>query len=176
MGPFDYLFSFYGLLLGIAIGFADMWRDCGKVAVGTCPPLLACLVLLGGMNAWLQIWRAHDYVTVNAWQMIAAAAIALPYVFISRAMFPGAGEQAERSLEGHYLKHRALLLVLLAVPVVIQTVSKLVLDGIRDVGWEHAWMIARIAAPLALIPFASRTVQRAGLAAMNVLLLVGLFR
>ena len=42
---FDYLFSFYGLLLGIAvanvaIGFADMWRDCGKIAVGYCPPLL----------------------------------------------------------------------------------------------------------------------------------------
>jgi hypothetical protein len=181
VGPFDYLFSFYGLLLGIAIanvaiGFADMWRDCGKIEVGTCPPLLASLVLLGGMNAWLQIWRAHDYVTVNAWQMIAAAGIALPYVFISRAMFPGAGQETERSLEEHYLKHRALLLVLLAIPVVIQTVSKLVLDGISDQGWEEAWMVVRIAAPLALIPFASRTVQRAGLAAMNVLLLVGLFR
>lgn len=39
MGSFDYLFSFYGLLLGIAvanvaIGFADMWRDCEKISVG----------------------------------------------------------------------------------------------------------------------------------------------
>ena len=181
MNAFDYLFTFYGLLLGIAIanvaiGFADMWRDCEKIRVGTCPPLLACLVLLGGMNAWLQIWHAHDKVTVNAWQMLAAVAIALPYVFISRAMFPGAGEEAEASLEEHYLKHHALLLVLLAIPVVMQTLSKAVLDGLHDVGWEHAWLIARIAAPLALIPFANRSVQRAGLAAMNVLLLVGLFR
>jgi hypothetical protein len=181
MGPFDYLFSFYGLLLGIAIanvaiGFADMWRDSDKIAVGTCPPLLACLVLLGGMNAWLQIWHEHQYVALNAWQMLAATAISLPYVFISRAMFPGAGEETERSLEDHYLKHHALLLVLLAIPVVVQTISKVALDGVRDQGWEEAWMVVRIAAPLALIPFKGRTAQRVGLAAMNVLLLVGLFR
>lgn len=181
MDSFDYLFTFYGLLLGIAIanvaiGFADMWRDCAKIRVGTCPPLLACLVLLGGMNAWIQIWHAHDKVTVNAWQMLAAVAIALPYVFISRAMFPGQGEEAEESLEEHYLRHRGLLLVLLAVPVVMQTISKAYLDGIQDVGWEHLWLVVRIAAPLALIPFPSRTVQRLGLGAMNLLLLVGLFR
>ena len=45
MNSFDYLFSFYGLLLGIAVanvalGFADMWRDCERIQVGTCPPLL----------------------------------------------------------------------------------------------------------------------------------------
>ena len=181
VGPFDYLFSFYGLLLGIAIanvaiGFADMWRDYAKIKVGACPPLLACLVLLGGMNAWLQIWRAHSTVTIDAWQMIAAAAIALPYVFISRAMFPGAGEEGERTLEDHYLKHRALLLTLLALPVVIETISMLVLDGISELGWEHLWMIVRIAFPLALIPFANRTVQRVGLAVLNVVLVIGLFR
>jgi hypothetical protein len=181
VAPFDYLFSFYGLLLGIAIanvaiGFADMWRDSEKIAVGTSPPLLACLVLLGGMNAWLQIWKAHAYVTVDAWQMIVAAGIALPYVFISRAMFPGDGQETELSLEDHYLKHHVLLLVLLAIPVVVQTISKVALDGIRDQGWEEAWMVVRIAAPVALIPFKGRTAQRVGLAAMNVLLLVGLFR
>ena len=181
MGAFDYLFSFYGLLLGIAvanvaIGFADMWRDCERIQVGTCPPLLALAVLLGGMNAWLQSWHTKPYVTVDGWQMIAAAAIALPYVFISRAMFPGQEENPERSLEEHYLKHRKLILLLLAVPVMVQTISKLLLDGLRDVGWEHLWMVVRIVWPLALIPFANRAVHRAGLAGLNLLLLVGLFR
>jgi hypothetical protein len=45
MNSFDYLFSFYGLLLGIAVanvalGFSDMWRDCERIQVGTCPPHL----------------------------------------------------------------------------------------------------------------------------------------
>lgn len=182
MGPFDYLFSFYGLLLGIAvanvaIGFADMWRDSEKIEVGTCPPLLALAVLLGGMNAWLQSWHTKPFVTVDGWQMIAAAGIALPYVFISRAMFPSDDDPcAEKSLERHYLNHRRLILMLLAVPVLFQTISKFYLDGLRDVGWEHAWMIARIVWPLALIPFTSKLVQRAGLAGLNLLMLVGLFR
>ena len=181
MGAFDYLFSFYGLLLGIAvanvaIGFADMWRDCGKFAVGYCPPLLGVIVMLGGMNVWLTMWHVRSDVTVGAWQMLAATGVAMPYVFISRAMFPGQEENPERSLEEHYLKHRKLILLLLAVPVIVQTISKLLLDGLRDVGWEHLWMVVRIVWPLALIPFANRAVHRAGLAGLNLLLLVGLFR
>ena len=116
MGPFDYLFSFYGLLLGIAvanvaIGFADMWRDCERIRVGTCPPLVASSVLLGGMNVWLQMWHTRPYVTVDGIQMLTAAAVSLPYVFVSRAIFPGMEDDAERSLEEHYLRHRKLILV-----------------------------------------------------------------
>lgn len=181
MGPFDYLFSFYGLLLGIAvanvaIGFADMWRDCEKMAVGTCPPLVASSVLLGGMNVWLEMWHTRPYVIVDGSQMLAAAAISLPYVFVSRAIFPGAEGDSERSLEEHYLRHRRLILGLLAVPVIVSIASHIALDHVRYVGWEAWWAVARIAAPLLLLPFANRNAQRGGLVALNLLQLIGLFR
>ena len=181
MGSFDYLFSFYGLLLGIAvanvaIGFADMWRDCDRIAVGTCPPLVASSVLLGGMNVWLQMWVTRSYVTVDGVQMLAAAAIALPYVFVSRAIFPGHEEEAERSLEDHYLRHRALILVLLAVPTIVSAAVHIFIDGYRYRGWEVWWIAGRIALPFLLLPFGDRKVQRGGLAALNLLQLVGLFR
>jgi hypothetical protein len=181
MGAFDYLFSFYGLLLGIAvanvaIGFADMWRDCDKIEVGTCPPLVASSVLLGGMNVWLQMWLTRPYVTVDGVQMLVAAAIALPYVFVSRAIFPGHEEEPEQSLEEHYLRHRQLILVLLAVPTIVSVSSHVLIDGFRYKGWEVWWVAGRIALPLLLLPFANRRVQRGGLAALNVLQLIGLFR
>jgi hypothetical protein len=181
MGAFDYLFSFYGLLLGIAvanvaIGFADMWRDCEKIAVGTCPPLVASSVLLGGMNVWLQMWLTRPYVTVNGIQMLAAAAIALPYVFVSRAIFPGSEEAEERSLEEHYLRHRMLILVLLAVPTIVSVSTHVLIDGFRYRGWEIWWVAGRISLPLLLLPFANRWAQRGGLAALNLLQLIGLFR
>jgi hypothetical protein len=181
VGPFVYLFSFYGLLLGIAvanvaIGFADMWRDSEKIAVGTCPPLVASSVLLGGMNVWLEMWHTRPYVIVDGSQMLAAAAISLPYVFVSRAIFPSADDQQERSLEEHYLKHRHLILILLTLPTVVSVGSHILLDGVRYIGWEAWWVAARIAAPLALFPFPQRNVQRVGLAALNVLQLIGLFR
>lgn len=181
MGPFDYLFSFYGLLLGIAvanvaIGFADMWRDSERIAVGTCPPLVASSVLLGGMNVWLEMWHTRPFVIVDGSQMLAAAAISLPYVFVSRAIFPGAEDQQERSLEEHYLKHRHIILVMLAVPTIVSVASHMLLDGVRYQGWHAWWVAARIAAPLALLPFASQRVQRGGLVGLNLLQLVGLFR
>ena len=80
--------------------------------------------------------------------MLAAAAISLPYVFVSRAIFPGAEDQQERSLEEHYLKHRHLILVLLAVPTIVSVASHMLLDGVRYHGWDAWWVVARIAAPL----------------------------
>ena len=181
MGPFDYLFTFYGLLLGIAvanvaIGFADMWRDCGKFAVGYCPPLLGSIVMLGGMNVWLTMWHVRSDVTVGAWQMLAATGVAMPYVFISRAMFPGAERDTERSLEDHYLRHRVLILLVLVTPPVVSLISKILLDRVWDRGWDLEWIIARILMPLALMPLSSRGGQRGGLAAFTLLELVGLFR
>lgn len=179
MNPFDYLFSFYGLLLGIAvanvaIGFADMWRDCEKITVGTCPPLVASSVLLGGMNIWLQMWNTRPYLTVDGLQMLAAAAVSLPYVFVSRAIFPGIEDQPERSLEQHYLKHRRMILILLAIPPIVSVATHMTLDRVRYEGLDAWWAGARIAMPLLLLPFTHRNVQRAGLAALNLVQLVGL--
>jgi len=178
---FDYLFSFYGLLLGIAvanvaIGFADMWRDCEKISVGTCPPLVASSVLLGGMNVWLQMWLSRPFVTVNGIQMIAAAAISLPYVFVSRAIFPGQEKEPEWSLEEHYLKHRKIILTLLAVPAAISIASHVFIDHVRYKPWELWWAGARIVLPLLLLFFPQRNVQRAGLSLLNLVQLTGLFR
>ena len=179
MGSFDYLFSFYGLLLGIAvanvaIGFADMWRDCEKIRVGTCPPLVASAVLLGGMNVWLQMWLTRPYVTVTGIQMLVAAAISLPYVFVSRAIFPGQEYQPERSLEEHYLKHRKLILVMLVIPTIISVASHVFIDEVHYKGLDAYWAAGRVAVPLLLIPFASPVVQRVGLSALILLQLVGL--
>jgi hypothetical protein len=181
MGPFDYLFSFYGLLLGIAvanvaIGFADMWRDCEKVAVGTCPPLLCGIVMLGGMNVWLTMWHVRSETDVTAWQMVAAACVALPFVFVSRAMFPGIEKKPERSIEEHYLRHRGLILLMLTIPPVALAISKVLLDRVHDIGWEEIWLGARIIVPPALIPIANRTAQRIGLGAFLGLEFAGLFR
>lgn len=181
LNAFDYLFTFYGLLLGIAvanvaIGFADMWRDCERIQVGGCPPLLCGIVLLGGMNVWLTMWHLRDNVGVTAWQMVAAACVALPYVFISRGMFPGQEMQQERSLEEHYLKHRILILTMLLIPPVASAISKIVLDRTHDYGMREVWLGARLAMPLVLMPLKTRTGQRAGLGAFLALEFVGLFR
>jgi len=178
MSDFEYMAGFYGLLLGlavanVAIGFADMWRDRERTKIGWAPPLLASVVLLGAMNTWLSMWRVHQEVVVDAWQMIAALGICLPYVFVSRAMTPPDGSKI--SLEGHYLGDRLPILLALALPPAISVWSKVRLDHFHYDRAEEVWLMLRILTPLALIPLGNRIVDRFGLALLSVMLIGGMF-
>ena len=178
MSDFEYVVAFYALLLGlavanVAVGFADMWRERERRPIGWCPPLLAAIVLLAAMNVWLSTWLTHKAVQVDAWQMIAALGICLPYVFVSRAMTPPEGE--EIGLEEHYLKSRMPILLALALPPLVAAWSKIRLDHFQFGAVEEMWMIARFLLPVALMFLAGRSAQRIGLAALNVLLVAGLF-
>ncbi len=179
MSAFEYIFTFYGLLLGlaaanVATGFADKWRDRRQITVGVCTPLIAVIVLLGAMNLWLQFWNTREAAEIGAWHMIRLTGVALPYVFLSRAMFPGAG--VATSLEDHYLEHRRLMLLALATSPTVSMIATTILQGGLRADWTTIWLGLRIAAPLLLIPFTGRRTHRVGLAAMVLLLLIGLFR
>ena len=179
MSAFEYLFTFFGLLLGlaaanVATGFADMWRDRRQTTVGICTPILALCVLLGAMNLWLRFWNSRDAMTLDAWHLIWVTCLALPYVFLSRGMFSGAG--GATSLEAHYLAHRRVMLAALAAPALVSLVQTVLSHGEVPLNWNTIWMGLRVVTPLLLIPFASATVQRIGLAGIASLLVLGLFR
>ena len=179
MSDFEYIVGFYALLLGlavanVAVGFADMWRDRERVRIGWCPPLLAGIVLLGAMNTWLSTWITHQAVRVDAWQMIAALFICLPYVFVSRAMSPP--DNSDIGLEDHYLKSRVPILIALALPPVFTVVTKIRLDHFHYGVVQEVWLVVRFVLPLALIALPAVMAQRLGLALLNVLLVGGLFR
>ncbi|MEO6432389.1 MAG: hypothetical protein ABIO29_00215 [Sphingomicrobium sp.] len=178
MSDFEYMVGFYGLLLGLAVanvatGFADMWRDREKQAAGWCAPLLAGTVLLGAMNTWLSMWKVHDEVVVDAWQMIAALGICLPYVFVSRAMTPP--EDSRIGLEDHYLKSRVPILIALALPPIFSVWSKIRLDHFHYDGLEDLWLLGRIALPAVMALSGRRAVHAVGLAALDLFLIGGLF-
>ena len=122
MSAFEYVFTFYSLVLGLAAanvvtGFADMWRERSRIAVGICVPLVALSLLVGIMNAWVTYWQNGASVEMGPSRMIGSALIALPYVFASKVMFPAPGEAA--SLEDHYFAHRRVLLLALAAPPLV---------------------------------------------------------
>lgn len=179
VSDFEYIVGFYALLLGlavanVAVGFADMWRDRERVQIGICPPLLAGIVLLGAMNTSLSTWVTHQAVRVDAWQMIAALFICLPYVFVSRAMSPP--DNSDIGLEAHYLRSRVAILIALALPPVVTVWTKIRLDYFHYREIEEIWLAVRFVLPLGLIALPAVIAQRLGLALLNVLLVAGLFR
>ena len=64
MSGFEFLFSFYGLLLGLAVAnvtssFADAWRSRSEWHVGAAPPLLGTFILLAAASNRLCRSGAH---------------------------------------------------------------------------------------------------------------------
>ena len=178
MNDFEYLFSFYALLLGLSVanvasGFGDMWRERHAMPIGLCTPLLGLVVLAGGMNVWVRYWHTQHDVHFSPWWLLSAVGVTVPFIFVSRAMFPTANEPM--SLEDHYMAQRKVLLLGLTMPPVVSAVSNLLAGNLYS-GWPGVWMALRIAAPLALIPVSSRIVQRIGLALLVALLVLGMFR
>lgn len=179
MSAFEYVFAFYGLLLGLAVanvvtGFADMWRERHMVAVGLCTPLIAVIVLLGVMNIWLRFWPYQDTDVLTPWQLISLVGVAVPYIFVSRAMFPVGGGSI--GLEDHYLAHRKTLLIALALPPAVSMIRTATLLGGLSLDWSIFWTVCRLLAPLVLLLFPGRMANRLGLAAITVWMVIGLFR
>lgn len=131
MGDFEYLFTFYSLLIALGVanvasGFGDMWRERKVQPIGVCPPLYAVILLMSGMNIWLRYWHSQHGIHFNQWWLLSAAGVTVPYVFASRAMFPAVAKEAQ-SLENHYIARRHVLLGAFAVPPLVSAVSNVVL-------------------------------------------------
>jgi hypothetical protein len=178
MNDFEYLFSFYALLLGLSVanvasGFGDMWRERHAMPIGVCTPLLGLVVLAGGMNIWVRFWHTQHDVHFSPWWLLSAVGVTVPFIFVSRAMFPTPSEP--KSLEDHYMEQRKVLLLALTVPPCVSAASNILAGNLYS-GWPGVWMTLRVAAPLTLIPFNSRMVQRIGLSLFVALLVLGMFR
>lgn len=163
MGGFEFIFTFYSLLLGlaaanVATGLADVWRDKRGVKLGWFVPVLGFIVLLLLMRQWIAYWNAREVLTMSAPRLIIAASVALPFVFVSRLIFPGSSSAA--SLDDHFFAHRRAILVGLAASPLAALVAGYVNEGAAPSPWNATGVLL----PLALIPFKGRIVNLTGLA------------
>lgn len=171
MTGFEFLFSFYGLLLGLAVAnvaanLADMWRGRDQIVVGILPPLIGVLILLTASQQWLSFWVARDVLTMAAGTVVTSLSMALPYIFVSHAMFPQAPKKWS-FLEDYCLENRRVLMGVLAIPPVVSTAANLILFGAPTVAeFLPALLIVqapRFAILLLLAISGNRWVHRVGL-------------
>lgn len=127
MSDFEFLFGFYGLLLGLALanvttGLADVWRADKPVRLGICTPLLALAIVSVIVAQWNMSWSFRDQIKMQPMELVWNLGSTLPYIFLSHAIFPKHAEKWE-SLDDYYLDHRRVLLTLLMIAPVIAIVS-----------------------------------------------------
>lgn len=128
MDQFSALFAFYALLLGLAVahvttGFADLYRAKDRVRVGITVPILAVVLLVSVSQQWLSMYNAQDTMKLRLFEIASALGMALPYIFVSRAMLPMTNDHID--LELHYANNRRFIVIVLMIPLMVSLCTNL---------------------------------------------------
>ncbi len=129
MNAFEYYFTFFGLILGIAvanvgIGFGKLWRARDRVEIGVCLPLLGLWLLSHAILNWFGSWNNLREIPITPTTLIIGLFVGLPYVVVSTVMFP---DDADRhtSLDQFYLSHSRLVMAAMMVPTTVGLIGYL---------------------------------------------------
>lgn len=141
---FDFMFGFYGLLLGLAVaeiaaGFSRAWDERKRRPLGLVGPLFGAVLLLDLLTYWLSAWGHRAIGTVTFEVAFIAAIAALLYYFASTQVFPKEG-QAE-SLDDHIMEHRRAVVFC----VIASNLTTFGPAFVEEVLWLHELDVASLA-------------------------------
>jgi hypothetical protein len=168
MSAFQYYFSFFTLIIGLAVaavarGFGTMWQSRRSAEIGWLTPLLAAFLLLDISRFWLGLWDRQEIAMMGPVALASVLCVALPYVFVTTIMFPSdPGDWA--SLDEYYASHARSIFAVLSFSKLSAYASDFALFG-----WQPAFRdtpgVAVVLAPfIALAVWPSPRVHRLGLA------------
>ena len=171
MTGFEFLFTFAGLLFGLAIaavatGFADMWRARATMKIGWATPLLGIYILLAAAEAWVFLWDAREFVAMGPGELLRSIGMAMPYIFVAQGMFP-LNHDKWTSLEDYYDRHHRVLMAVLMVPTSVSFLYNVAI-GYHPQPIDFLGFFIPFVLPAILIAWSRPAVQRLGLAVLSV--------
>ncbi|WP_447724006.1 hypothetical protein [Sphingomonas koreensis] len=118
MSQFEFIFTLFGLLLGLSIvevlgGLARAvearLRPGSTLRIGWLTPLLGVFVLLDLLSFWQAAWFTRDAIAVSGHSLMAVTVFASAYYLAAHLVFPR--EPAEHAeLDSHYFRVRRIVL------------------------------------------------------------------
>ena len=114
MSDFEFLFSVFGLLIGltfieIAIKFADAIDAHSRRPIGVLTPLLALFVMVDVAGYWLFSWSIRTLLHVRWRTVFIGLAVALVYYLSASMIFPRS-EGQWKNLDEHYWARKRLVI------------------------------------------------------------------
>lgn len=115
MSPFEFFFSFYGLLLGFSVaelvgGFARIVHARKALAFGILTPMLAAFVALDMVTFWNQAWQIFRNAPFNMFLLAMGLIVAGIFYLSATLVFPRGPAEGAR-LDDHFWKHRRLVML-----------------------------------------------------------------
>ena len=114
MGPFEFIFGLFGLLLGLCIaeifgGLGRAYEQRRETKLGLLTPLLAVLVLCDLISFWSILWEEQGDIPMNPVTLMVGAAFGGIYYLAAYIVFPRE-LKARTSHDDHFFAVRRLIL------------------------------------------------------------------
>lgn len=117
MSPFEFFFSFYGLLLGLSVaelvgGFSRVLHERQRVRFGWRTPFLALFVAMDVATFWSQAWVIFRGAPFNLALLFLGLVVAATFYVAASITFPrvtAEGVEERIDLDDHFWAHRRLV-------------------------------------------------------------------
>src|SRR6476659_6450697 len=114
MTEFEFLFSVFGLLIGltfieIAIKFADAIDAHSRRPIGLLTPFLALFVMIDVAGYWLFAWSIRELLHVRWRTVFVGLTVAMTYYLSASMIFPRS-EGEWKNLDDHYWARKRLVI------------------------------------------------------------------
>ena len=114
MTNFEFVFSLFGLLLGLALaeilgGFGAALQSRRKARVGWLTPLLGLFVALDVTSFWTLAWSVRDQIPAHYFSMMCVLLLTSLYYLVARLVFPKDHDEWP-DYDAYYFAHRKLVL------------------------------------------------------------------
>ena len=134
MSAFEFLFSLFGLLLGLSIaelagGFSRLYDQRKVRPIGWLAPGLAAVLLLDLLTFWYGAWFFRR-LELNFWLVLGAGIVGLLYYFAATQVFPREGSTVAGS--DHVMEHRRPVVVVVIIANIIMFGPSFVLNATRS--------------------------------------------
>jgi drug/metabolite transporter (DMT)-like permease len=156
LSDFDFVFSLFGLLLGLALaevlgGFGIAIQHRRKVRIGWLTPLLGALVTLDLTSFWLIAWSVREQVSAEYASLLGGLIVIGLYYFVAKVTFPDDPDDWP-DYDAYYFEHRKWVLggVVLCNLIALATLVSLGLKPLQAAAgiWSLALFIPALFAAM----------------------------
>ena len=138
MSAFEFLISFYGILLGLSIaelasGFSRAWDQRAVSKIGWLTPLLGMIMVADLVSFWTNTWLLRDIIGVDYFTALGAAVITLLYYFAATQVFPRDGMTPDS--DEHAMAHRKVVTCAMIVSNILLMIGLKIILSLDVVGF-----------------------------------------
>ena len=138
MSPFEFFFSFYGLLLGLSVavlatGAARAFKHRKTQPIGWLTPLLAVFVALDIATFWDAAWVNYRSLPFSYGLLVGGLVVAVVYYIAAALVFPDEGD-TPAPLDEHFWANKRASLCLLILANLVSVCGQLAINLTRENG------------------------------------------